>query len=302
MNETTPRRRRVARQIRDAASVLIGKAAVQAASLPARPPREAEALALAARARERLAAAEAQRQLNIEAVLRDALGIAGNGLSTDVPEAGWLASFFAGAAEAGDDRQRRLWALALAEEAARPGAVARRTLTVLRDLSPADIALFTKLARLVVSNFAVRLPEPFLERRGLGSDELLYLEELGLLRGQRDSTKIFRSQRDDAFQTHLLYADKVLRVAHDDPHKVLTLSSHRLTRAGTDLAHLLRGTADPEYLMEIVRLVDRQGFKMHQANIVARSGPDVVTRHTRFFEIVVYDPSRRQRLARDRAI
>src|SRR3546814_3449343 len=70
-------------------------------------------------------------------------------------------------------------------------------------------------------------------------DQILLLEEYGLVRTNRDLNRVFLSQRTDRFSTNLLYADKALRITHDDPRNQLTLPCYRLTEAGTTLARAL---------------------------------------------------------------
>src|SRR3546814_12238204 len=116
-------------------------------------------------------------------------------------------------------------------------------------------------------------------------DQILLLEEYGLVRTNRDLNRVFLSQRTDRFSTNLLYADKALRITHDDPRNQLTLPCYRLTEAGTTLARALFDEgeirADTDYIVEIVRTAQRQGFHNAQAALPARSDATILSTEER---------------------
>lgn len=146
------------------------------------------------------------------------------------------------------------------------------------------------IASLAINNFFVRLSDDFNAERGLVGDVILLLEEYGLLRTNRDMTKVFRSQIETKFTTNLLYNDKILRIVHDDPKKELVMPCYRLTDAGAALTTAVIqeeniGT-DMEYVLEILRHVQKQGCTVMQADILKRASDNVVSKHSTFSEIV----------------
>ena len=183
----------------------------------------------------------------------------------------------------------------LAMEVERPGSIPLIALHRLPSLS-ADVLDWMRLfAGFAISNFVVRLPDAFFNERGLTSDVLLLLEEYGLLRTNRDLSKIFRSQVKDRFSTNLLYIDKVIRVTHADASKEFTLQSYRLTEFGATLARIFMEegelTSDTEYVIEIVKLAQKQGFMVAQADILARASDQIVAKHSPFCDIVALTQS-----------
>ena len=118
-------------------------------------------------------------------------------------------------------------------EVTRPGAVPPATFRALAGLSGPLLALLRKAAQLAINNFIVRLGDDFFKDRGLNGDAVLLLEEYGLIRTNRDLSKVFRSQVKERFSTNLLYGDNILRVTHDDAKLELTLPCYRLTDAGS---------------------------------------------------------------------
>lgn len=245
---------------------------------------------LASRVSERLDHVENRRQLNIEAILQRALRILPDEVVEGTPDQDWAAAFFALAADTADPEFSRVWARLLVQEVRRPGAVPRSVLSRMPGVSKSGLALFRRFAAFAVNNFVVRLEQGFFEEKDLTSDDILLLEEYGLVRTNRDLNRVFQSQRDDRFTTNLLYADKALRITHDQADKQLVLSCYRLTEFGTVLARALfeegEVRSDTDYIVEVVRMLQRQGFQTAQADILERSDDQVVSKHSPFCEIV----------------
>lgn len=239
---------------------------------------------------------------NLAAVVAEAVAALPETAEAASPKGGlplaWSGRFVAGARDAASAAERGLWGRVLAREIMAPQSVGLRALAVLPDLGPAGIALLERIARLRIGNFVVRLEETELAARGLSLDDAMALEEMGLLRGYRDLTKTFDSQREDRFVTHLILGDAVVRITHDDPETRLVLPSLRLTGAGEQLARLLPRRGDVAYLVSVMRLVAERGFHVEHATIVAFAGENGVARHTPFCEFFLLDRSRRGRPAR----
>jgi len=239
---------------------------------------------------ERLDHVEARRQRNIEAILQRAVRILPDAVADGAPDPDWAATFFSHAADTADPEFSRVWARLLLQEAGRPGSVPRSVLTRLPGVSKSGLSLFRRFAAFAVNNFVVRLDQDFFDEKDLTSDDILLLEEYGLIRTNRDLNRVFQSQREDRFSTNLLYADKALRITHVQADKQLVLSCYRLTEFGTALARALfdegEVRSDTDYIIEVVRLLQRQGFHTAQADILERSDEQVVSKHTPFCEIV----------------
>ncbi|WPZ32276.1 DUF2806 domain-containing protein [Thalassobaculum sp. OXR-137] len=245
---------------------------------------------LASRISERLDHVECRRQRNIEAILQRALRLLPEDVAEGIPDQDWAAAFFTHAADTADPEFARLWARLLVQEVRRPGAVPCGVLVRLPGLSKTILAIFRRLSAFAVNNFVVRLEPSFFEGKDVTSDDMLLLEEYGLIRTNRDLNRVFQSQREDRFSTNLLYADKALRITHAQPGKQLVLSCIRLTEFGTTLCRALLEEgelrSDTDYIVEVVRLLQRQGFQTAQADILERADEQVVSRHSPFCDIV----------------
>lgn len=233
-----------------------------------------------------------RRQANIECILYRALSELPVTVEDGTGDPDWGLRFFAAAADCGDPERQALWARLLVMEVTRPGAVPPVAFPVLASMSPPMLVWLREIAALSINNFVVRLPDAFFRDRGISSDVILLLEEYGLLRTNRDLSKVFRTQLKDRFSTNLLYADKILRVSHDDPGKELNLPCFRLTDAGGALVRALveegEVTSDTDYIVEIVKFVQKQGYAVAQADILARANENVVSKHSSFCEIVAF--------------
>ena len=246
--------------------------------------------ALVARTAARIDHQNLRRQANLDCILYRALTLLPTRVEEGEHDLDWAPRFFAAAADCGGPERQALWARLLVMEVTRPGAVPPATFRALAGLSGPLLALLRKAAQLAINNFIVRLGDDFFKDRGLNGDAVLLLEEYGLIRTNRDLSKVFRSQVKERFSTNLLYGDNILRVTHDDAKLELTLPCYRLTDAGSTLARALQdegeiGT-DTEYIVEIVRLVQKLGCSVAQADILARANENIVSKHSQFCEIV----------------
>lgn len=167
------------------------------------------------RAAERVDHVELRRQINLEAILQRSLLILPDDIAEGVPDPDWAARFAREAADVANLVFARLWSRLLVMEVRRPGSVPPATLIRLPGLSEEGLQIFRRFAAFSINNFVVRLNQDFFDGKDLSGDQILLLEEYGLIRTNRDLNRVFQSQVDDRFSTNLLYADKALRITHD---------------------------------------------------------------------------------------
>lgn len=248
------------------------------------------------RAEARLEHQSRRRQANLDTILFHALARLPQSVDEGEIDPDWAARLFEIAADCSDPGRQAIWARLLIMEIRRPGAVPPVAMRVLASLSPRLMEWVRVIAGLTINNFFVRLSDEFNAERGLVGDVILLLEEYGLLRTNKDMTKVFRSQIEARFTTNLLYNDKIIRITHDDPNKELVMPCFRLTDAGAALCTAVLQEenieTDMEYLVEIVKLVQKQGCTVLQADILKRASDNVVSKHSAFCEIVALHPRR----------
>ncbi len=237
-----------------------------------------------------------RRQANLDAILLHAFSRLPERVDEGEIDPDWVARLFDIAADCSDPERQAIWARLLIMEIRRPGAVPPVAMRVLASLSPRLTEWLRVIAGLTINNFFMRLSDEFNAERGLVGDVILLLEEYGLLRTNKDMTKVFRSQVEARFTTNLLYNNKILRIIHSDARKELILPCYRLTDAGAALCTAViqeeNVPADMEYVIEIVRHVQRQGCTVMQADILKRASENVVSKHSAFSEIVAFNTRR----------
>ena len=243
------------------------------------------------RAHSRLEERDIRRQRNIETIFSLALGMLQRNTSQQDGhvDPDWSVRFIEAASDCGDRAGQEMWAALLVLEAEESDTVPPVTFRVMKTLNRSMIRWVAILAKFRINNFLVRLSDEFFCERGLTGDSILLLEEYGLLRTNRDLSKVFLSQKTDSFSINLLYADKVVRVSHDDPSADLTLPCYRLSEAGTAVVRaagrLSHVKADLDYLLEIVKLLEADGYTVAQADILAWASETVVSKHSPFCEL-----------------
>lgn len=95
----------------------------------------------------------------------------------------WLSSWREGAERVSQADLQRLWARILKSEVSRPGAISLRTLLFMRGLDKVDADLISQLGPFVLDGEVVIVKREALKREGMGTDELLSLEDMGVLSG-----------------------------------------------------------------------------------------------------------------------
>lgn len=104
------------------------------------------------RAGERLLFQESRRQENIEHIIRLGASQMPEDVSDEAPDPDWISQFFASSQDVSHEDLRQLWGRLLANEIAQPGTCSRRTLTVLRDLSPEEADAFQRICAVAWSD------------------------------------------------------------------------------------------------------------------------------------------------------
>jgi hypothetical protein len=241
---------------------------------------------------------EARRQRTLAAIAGLARRALAGRVAEDEPAAMWLDRFMDAAADAHEPAVQAVYARMLATEILRPGTVSMSAPWLLRTMSAQDLSRFGKLAQFAVGNFVVRLKDSFYEKYGLDGEDLYHFEESGLVRAGGSNIKQFPSQVEGRFQTHLLLADRVLRVSADEPERKLVLPCYRLSTAGADIAEAMALPVVNDYITQIVDLLEKRGYKVAHAMIVERGDRHTVARHSRFSEVVSFERMRASRRRR----
>ena len=179
--------------------------------------------------------------------------------SSPVPEkkveADWIRRWRDIVGEVSSEDLQYLWGMLLAGEFKSPGKHSFRTLEIIRNLSTDDAELIAKLANLVTHDFVWcdnKLEQ--IERIGIDFDDVLYLEEIGILAtvNPRELQKRWgNTEGADSFKTTIVGKKIALQVLHPDKDFVINISGLGLTRAGCQIIDLCNVQGDRDYMEEL---------------------------------------------------
>lgn len=177
-----------------------------------------------------------RRQHNLEAIFNAAFEAADT-LGQSAVDGDWLARFMLCAEQVGVAAMQQVWGLILAHEYEKPGSVSYSSLACLSDMTPADLALWEQVGRLVSPEgylFKVGGRNRF-ERFGVSGEQIVHLQTIGLLQEAQDLSVTY-----SADSRGLTFAFRGGQVILRHPELVLfTLPTFKLSSAGVELFELL---------------------------------------------------------------
>jgi hypothetical protein len=199
-----------------------------------------------------------------ESFAAERLGPIGDGnVSTE-----WLNRWRIEAQRVDDDDLRQIWARLLTEEVATPGSHPIRLVNLLGSLSKSDAKLIESLGRYVYNSlfivetlFQVRFQTFKVFNNRISLDNLMYLEELGIVSGIGGLiSREFRSVDPSKFVAALKSADRCIVIRADNPSLILNAEVVNLTAVGSKLVALGDFKPDEGYLNDTARAAVLSGF------------------------------------------
>jgi len=218
------------------------------------------------RIRQRLLAQEIRRQENIDETVREAATFLPESVSEEKPDPDWTTAFFNHVQDISSEEMRTLWAKILAGEVAQPGSYSRRTLEILKNLSPREARTFQQLESFVFGNYTIfkfgsttNTLDPF----GVHFAEWKVLHEAQLVVPAED-LRITISGGDSPWFT---VGKRKLRFrAGGAPSIVIMIK--QLTDSGLELSRLIQGVvANEAYLKAIQDHYGKQGIIVEVADL-----------------------------------
>lgn len=205
------------------------------------------------RAMQRFLEEEAKKQLNMEAIIQNAIPLLEDNSAPQNVANDWITNFFDKSRIISDRDMQQLWSRLLAGEANAPGAFSKRTVNVLADLDKGDAELFThlcgfnwRIADLVPLVFDIQ--GDVYTRNGIDFVTLSHLESLGLIRF--DSLGFQQSELPKVL-TVFYYGRPATLAFPADANNSLEVGHVFLTRAGSELA-LVCGSTQVEGFFDAV--------------------------------------------------
>lgn len=222
-----------------------------------------EVTELQRRALQRLLAEEADRQKNIESIVKGATELLGTAARPEAIDPDWLTNYLDKCRLVSDHEVQALWSRVLAEEANNPNQISRRTVTFLGTLDKRDALLFSQLSGFVWHiNSEVPLirdiTDPICGRNGLSFLNMQHLDDIGLIKlNSVTGFKAFRLPK----RMRVMYQDLdfELEFAGDSDNE-LELGHVLLTRVGVELLGMCERPRIDELVADTIQRWQEQGI------------------------------------------
>lgn len=221
----------------------------------------------------RLRAQEERRQANVEGIAMQASELIDeSALPVNEVDPDWTAQFLNGAKDVSDSEMQKIWAQLLAGEIRKPGSFSRRTIEVVRTLSPSEAKLFSEIASYIL--FSENNTFIFREaaRESLDYNKVMVLKECGLMMDEatvtiqdRANNPLIMTIGDIMFQ--------FTRMSQGESKVML----YMLTTAGKELANLITVKYSMEYLRSLARTMRRTGVEVLYSKIISKKGDAIET-------------------------
>ncbi|MEZ9705450.1 DUF2806 domain-containing protein [Vibrio breoganii] len=187
-------------------------------------------------------------------------------------EPDWFTRWRDNAEKVSNDYMQTLWAKVLAGEVATPGSYSLRTLELLNNLSKGEAELISQLAPYVINDNVLLCVvgkkrdavQSLLTKSGLGFNELMFLQELGILSAV-DSIGItvsFSTLAEDSFDRAFTTSDLGILVHHEDKNRKVNCEGYLITQMGRELLKFVDYQGNAEYLKTIGQQIASVGFSV----------------------------------------
>jgi len=169
------------------------------------------------------------------------------------PSQDWVDRWRENAERVTDEQMQELWGRVLAGELKRPGTYTLRALETVKNLSREDADLISKISPFLLQNFIFRFSgESFYNNHNLRFNELLELQELGILAGVEalGLEKTFNSGTPNE-PTHLISHSLVLQIMPPQGTSEVRMPIYAVTKLGMQIISLAEPVQDLSYLANV---------------------------------------------------
>ncbi len=228
------------------------------------------------RAEKRLAYQEIQKQENIEEVLDTAYELLQGQESMVEGEISreWMHRFIDSAGDISTEEMQKLWAKVLAGQVINPTSFSLRTLECLKNLEKNEAELFEEICQVVISHKFLLNDKEFLSKHSIVYDQILQLDESGLLNSSPTSVYNVEVLRNPGI---LVDFGEYILLGRAESFQHFTIMSFPLTLAGKELSQVVKKEMSIETIKEICSIaqVKNPNIKCSLHKIKLRSGENV---------------------------
>jgi hypothetical protein len=224
---------------------------------------------------------EIQRNLNLQQIASYAeeqgQQISDDEVSDEPIDVDWINKWRENAQDITDEYMQRLWGRILAEEAKSPGSYRVRTLDFLRTLAKQDAKKIEAIGPFVIDlSWIHRQDETFVEGKGPTYDDLLELQDMGIVAGAelRRLERRFSSASKTKFANTHSCGGKAISMERASAEPPYQLYYYRMTALGREVLRLGEYVCNEEYLKRLGLELKRQGFRVLYGTWIRKPGAD----------------------------
>ena len=214
---------------------------------------------------------ERKRQANLRAISEIAHKHLSDKVSDEEVDEDWIARFFSAAQDVTNEEMQLIWGKLLAGEVAEPGSYSLRALEIVRNLTREEASTIENILRYMIADAIPFLDQNFWDDREIIFDKFLLAEELGVLQISTGINKLVKwvgSNNKSKYAASIKYGNILLMVSGDDPKAKLKIPVHVVTKVGVQIRNLVSDYHDHQYIYEISKICEAQGFDFHIADFV----------------------------------
>lgn len=228
---------------------------------------------LVERALQKITVRELNKQINIEKIISQTGSLLKNEehCADEEVDPIWASKFFKIAEDVSKEDLQILWSKILAREITQPGSYSIRTLEFLNSITKKEAELIIKMARLsICCDGKCFIPgnNQIQEKYGLTVDDILLLQELGLLPSS-SSMGLQMKPSTDNIVTHFFIGDMVLIANIPAGFLGANIRALPLSQIGKELLSIIQPSPEDDYLIETARQISHhENIKFQTAKII----------------------------------
>ncbi len=173
----------------------------------------------------------------------------------------WLYKWKNNASEISTEKLQQIWGRLLAGELKSPGKYSLRTLEFLKSISTEEAKLIERIAQFNINGSICRDSNDILENNNILLENLLFLQELGILYSvDTELAMKYSSNNSNNFFNVLISNGKALSLKHKNSEKKADMHIYGLSSLGKEVLSLGSFNHNEEYLISIGKNFKNQGF------------------------------------------
>lgn len=234
------------------------------------------------RTMKRLIGQEIKKQENLDAIVQMSIDLISNNeiVTNKNVESDWAMRFVNHAEQVSGEEMRAAWAKVLSQEVSKPGSFSLRTLDILRNMSKEEAKTFMKISQFVLRNgkecFLPNIigAQDFLDRFDVTYDDLLKMEEVGLINAAPDLVGTFESNDNNVVIVH---SDVALVFKFENVKPIVSIDMFILTKAGRELLQIIGTQRNDDYYRQLVEVIHVNAKDVGLCNLVGQNenGDDI---------------------------